>query len=56
MDGSVITVQEAQTETDRRFQFPSAVIMFSTDKTAMRTDTAAAAPALDQIDPRHCAG
>lgn len=30
--------------------------MFSTEKTAMRTNIAAAAPALDQVNPRHWAG
>lgn len=51
MDGSVITAQEAHTEKNPcRLQFPCAVIMFSTDKTAMR-NIAAAAPALDQVDP-----
>lgn len=51
MDGSVITAQEAQAESDCRPQFLCAAITFSTDKTAMRTNTAAAAPALDQIHP-----
>lgn len=50
-DGSVITVQEAQTQTPCRLQFLWAAIMFSTDKTAMRTDIAAAGPALEQMDP-----
>lgn len=51
MGGSVTTVQEGQTEGGCRLQFLCAVITFSTGKTAMRTNIAAAAPALDQIDP-----